>query len=82
MQRPDTDFYETYSLVMGGITLRYLISLAIQSCLSMQLMDVVSAYLYGLLDSNIYMKVLNWNPNTKSKRKLQHVLCKAIEITP
>jgi hypothetical protein len=42
---------------MSGITFRYLISMAIQNHLSMQLMDVVTAYLYGSLDSDIYMKV-------------------------
>ena len=56
-QRPGIDFNETYSPVMSGITFRYLISLAVQNHLSMQLMDVVTAYLYGSLDSYIYMKV-------------------------
>ena len=42
---------------MSGITFRYLISLAVQNRLSMQLMDVVTAYLYGSLDSEIYMKI-------------------------
>jgi len=56
-QRPGIDFNETYSPVMSGITFRYLISLAVQKHLSMQLMDVVTAYLYGSLDSDIYMKV-------------------------
>jgi hypothetical protein len=42
---------------MNGITFRYLISLAIQNHISLQLMDVVTAYLYGSLDSDIYMKV-------------------------
>jgi hypothetical protein len=54
MQRPGVDFNETYSLVMSEIMFRYLISLVVQNHLSMQLMDVVTAYLYG---SNIYMKV-------------------------
>jgi hypothetical protein len=58
-QRPDIDFNETYSPVMSGITFRYLISLVVQKRLSMQLMDVVAAYLYGSLDSDIYMKVPN-----------------------
>ena len=58
-QRPGIDFIETYSPVMSGITFRYLISLAVQKRLSMQLMDVVTAYLYGSLDSDIYMKVPN-----------------------
>jgi len=56
-QRPGVDFNETYSPVMSGITFRYLISLAVQKRLSMQLMDVVTAYLYGSLDSDLYMKV-------------------------
>jgi hypothetical protein len=46
MQRPDIDFNETYFPVMSGITFRYLISLVVQNHLSMQLMDVVTAYLY------------------------------------
>jgi hypothetical protein len=57
MQRPGVDFNETYSPVMSGITFRYLISLAVQNSLSMQLMDVVTAYLYGSLYSDLYMKV-------------------------
>jgi hypothetical protein len=42
---------------MNGTTFRYLISLAIQTDLSLQLMDVVTVYLYGSLDLDIYMKV-------------------------
>jgi hypothetical protein len=56
-QRPGVDFNKTYSPVMSGITFRYLISLAVQNRISMQLMDVVTAYLYGSLDSDLYMKV-------------------------
>jgi hypothetical protein len=57
MQRPDIDFNETYSLVMNRITFQYLISLSTQKHLSLQLIDVMTAYLYGSLDSDIYMKV-------------------------
>jgi hypothetical protein len=56
-QRPGIDFNETYSPVMNGITFRYLISLATQKRIYLQLMDVVTAYLYGSLDSDIYMIV-------------------------
>jgi hypothetical protein len=56
-QRPDINFNKTYSPVINGITFQYLISLATQKHLVLHLMDVVTAYLYGLLDSNIYMKV-------------------------
>jgi hypothetical protein len=44
---------------MNVITFRYLISLAIQNHLSLQLMDVITAYLYESLDSDIYMKVFD-----------------------
>jgi hypothetical protein len=43
-QRPGIDYNETYSPVMNGITFRYLISLAVQKRLLLQLMDVVTAY--------------------------------------
>ena len=56
-QRPGIDYDETYSPVMSGITFRYLISMAASLNMQMQLMDVVTAYLYGSLDSEIYMKV-------------------------
>jgi hypothetical protein len=42
---------------MNEITFRYLISLAPQKHMFLQLMDAMTAYLYGSLDSDIYMKV-------------------------
>jgi hypothetical protein len=42
---------------MDATTFRYLISLAIKENLDLHLMDVVTAYLYGSLDSDIYMKL-------------------------
>ncbi|KAM0990114.1 hypothetical protein ACFX2C_008676 [Malus domestica] len=57
-QRPGIDYEETYSLIMDAITFRYLISLVISEKLDMRLMDVITAYLYGELDTDIYMKVL------------------------
>ncbi|KAM1569796.1 hypothetical protein ACFX10_034874 [Malus domestica] len=42
---------------MDAITFRYLISLVISKKLDMRLMDVITAYLYGELDTEIYMKV-------------------------
>ncbi len=42
---------------MDVITFRYLISLVVSEKLNMQLMDVVTAYLYGDLDTEIYMNV-------------------------
>ena len=71
-QRPDVDYDETYSPAMSGTTFRYLISLAVKINLSIQLMDVVTAYLYGSLDSDIYMKVREGMklPNPKANRNM------------
>ena len=56
-QRPGIDYEETYSPVVDAITLRYLIGLTVYENLDMHLMDVVTAYLYGSLDNNIYMRI-------------------------
>ena len=42
---------------MDTITFRYLISLVVSKKLDMRLMDVITAYLYGELDTDIYMNV-------------------------
>ena len=57
-QRPGIDYDETYSPVMDIITFQYLISLSVSEGLDMHLMDVVTAYLYGIQENDIYMKVL------------------------
>ena len=56
-QRPRIHYDETYSLVMDLIIFRFLINLVIFEKLEMRLMDIVTAYLYGSLDSDIYMKI-------------------------
>ena len=56
-QRPGIDYEETYSPVMDAITFRFLMSLAANENLEMRLMDVVTAYLYGSLDTDIYMRI-------------------------
>ena len=53
---PDIDYNGNYSPVMSGTMFRYLISLATSLNLKMQMTDVVMAYLYGSLDSEINMK--------------------------
>ena len=57
-QRPWIDYEETYSPVMDAITFRFLMSLAANQNLEMRLMDVVTVYLYGSLDIDIYMRIL------------------------
>jgi hypothetical protein len=56
-QRPGIDYEETYSSVIDAITFRFFISLVVIENLDMHLMDVVTAYLYGSLDNNIYIKI-------------------------
>ena len=51
------DYEETYSPMMNLITLRYLLSLAVDKKLKTRLMDVVTTYMYGSLDIGIYAKV-------------------------
>ncbi|KAK4397697.1 Copia protein [Sesamum angolense] len=56
-QKPGIDYTETYSPVVDATTLRFLISLSVIEQLKMQLMDVVTAYLYGSLDTDIYTRI-------------------------
>ena len=72
-QRPNIYYEETYAPVMDVITSRFLITLVAKENLDMQLMDVVTAYLYGSLDNDIYMKILEgykmsetYNPTSRS----------------
>jgi hypothetical protein len=78
-QRPDVDIEETYSLVMDDITFRYLISVAVNLDLTMKLMDVVTAYLYGNLDSEIYMKVPEGIPIPNQESKSVSIHCSSSE---
>ena len=54
---PSIDYKETYYPMVDAITLRLLISLSVYENLDMYLMNVVTTYLYGSLDNDIYMKV-------------------------
>ena len=56
-QRLEIDFEFTYSPMVDVITFYYLISLVVQEELDMHLIDIVIAYLYSLLDNEIYMKI-------------------------
>ena len=79
-QRPGIDYEETYYPVMDAVTFRFLISLAVSKGLDMRLMDVITAYLYGSMDNDIYMKILkgfklpkenNTKPHSMYSIKLQ-----------
>jgi hypothetical protein len=68
-------FNKIYSSVVSGIIFRYLIFLAVQNHLSMQLMDVVITYLYGSLDSKIYMNVPDGISISNPKANSNMFLC-------
>ena len=51
------DYEDIYFPVVDVTTLRFLVSLTVAQRINMRLMDVVIAYLYGLLYTDIYMKV-------------------------
>ena len=79
-QRHGIDYEETYSPIMDATTFCYLIYLAVSEGLDMRLMDVVTTYLYGSIDINVYMKILegfklsevmNSKPRTMYSIKLQ-----------
>ena len=67
-QKSGIDYDETYSPVMDTITFRFLISMIVSKILEMHLIDVVTAYFYGLLDSDIHMKI------PKGYKMLEHTL--------
>ena len=68
---------------MYAIIFRFLISLAVFEELDMRLMDVITAYLYGSIDSDIHMKIpkgfklpeaVNTKPRSMFTIKLQRSL--------
>ena len=82
-QRPGIDYEETYSPVMDAITFHFLISLAVSKGMDMRLMDVITTYLYGSIDNDIYIKipegftlpqVVNAKPHSMCSIKLQRSL--------
>ena len=58
IQRLIIDCKETYSPMMDTTTFRYLVCMAMLKGLDMHLINVVIAYLYGSLNNNIYMRIL------------------------
>ena len=82
-QRHGIDYEETYSPVMEATTFSYLIYLAVSEGLDMRMMDVVTTYLYGSIDTNVYMKipkgfklpkVMNSKPRSMYSIRLQRSL--------
>ena len=56
-ERHRIDYEETYSPVMDATIFCFLIYLAVSQGLDMRLMNVVTTYLYGSIDTNIYIYI-------------------------
>lgn len=55
IQSPSVDFDEMYSHVMDCVSSIYLIALTIHIALKIYLMNVVTVYLHGTLDSTLHI---------------------------
>ena len=65
---------------MDAITFRFLIISAVSKGLDMHLMDVITTYLYGSIDNDIYMKILEGFKlpkanNTKPRNAKSRSMC-------
>ena len=60
---------------MDAITFRYLINLTVSEGLEMHLMDIVTAYLYGSIDSDIYIKIPEGFTLAEAKFSLNDLHC-------
>ena len=56
-QVPGIDHKDNFSPVVSEITFRCVMALALNSNWKMEIVDVVTAFLYGDLDETIYMKI-------------------------
>lgn len=75
-QRYGLDYDATYSPVMDATTFRFLTAFATHESLEMNMMDVVTAYLYGSLDKEIFMNVPDGISYDPTKFKIPCVLIK------
>lgn len=69
-QRPDVDYYETFSLVIKHATIRPVLGIVVAKDWSLQQLDVNNAFLQGPLDEEVYMLP---PPGLEDKEKPYHV---------
>lgn len=60
MKKLGIDYEETYFPIVDVITFRFFINLLVTKRLDMHLIDIVTAYLYGSLGNDIYIKIIEW----------------------
>ena len=75
---------------MDAIIFRFLISLTVLEGLDIRLMDVITAYLYGSMDNDIYMKIPegfklpeanNTKPRSMYSIKLQAISTHVVQLS-
>ena len=71
-QKPGEDYDETFSPVVRYSSIRTLLAFAIQNGMIIHQMDVVTAFLNGTLDEDIYME----QPPGYIKKEEEHLACK------
>ena len=71
-QKSGIDYYETFSPVVQFASIRALLAYAIQHDMLVHQMDVVTAFLNGILDEEIYMS----QPEGYIKPGEEHLVCK------
>ena len=71
-QKPGEDYDETYSPVVKYSSIRALLAFAVQNGMIVHQMDVVTAFLNGTLDEEIYME----QPPGYIKKGEEHLVCK------
>ena len=60
---------------MDAITFHFLISLAVSERLNMRLMDVITTYLYGSIDNDIFLKISEGFKLPKANNTKPHNMC-------
>ena len=71
-QKPGEDYDETFSPVVRYSSIRTLLAFAVQNGMMIHQMDVVTAFLNGTLDEDIYME----QPPGYIKKGEEHLVCK------
>ena len=71
-QKPGEDYDETFSPVVRYSSIRTLLAFAVQNGMIIHQMDVVTAFLNGTLDEDIYME----QPPGYIKKGEEHLVCK------
>ena len=76
-QKFGLDYQETYSPVVRYPSVRAVLAFAVQNDTMIHQMDVVTAFLNGTLDEEMYME----QPPGYAKEGEEHLVCKLKKIT-